>query len=212
VLELVHELQSVETELGVPQTPVEVAVDDWASATVANLEDRTQVRAAPIAVSSVASRRRKRRALDGTDYSGVGTIVKDSRNAPRSTGSGAMPRGSGMRALAWVLVATAVLVVALGATATVVLIRASTSDIPTVTNISATVSGTTVEFTWKDPGIGATDTFQIVTNDGSAAVQQRNPAFTVDGVAGQHVCVTVTVNHEGKPGNPSAEKCADIPA
>jgi serine/threonine protein kinase len=212
VLELVHELQSVETELGVPQTPVEVAVDDWASATVANLEDRTQVRAAPIAVSSVANRRRKRRALDGTDYSGVGTIVKDSRNAPRSTGSGAMPRGSGMRALAWVLVATAVLVVALGATATVVLIRAGTSDIPTVTNISATVSGTTVEFTWKDPGIGATDTFQIVTNDGSAAVQQRNPAFTVDGVAGQRVCVTVTVNHEGKPGNPSAEKCADIPA
>lgn len=211
VLELVHELQAVETELGVPQTPVEVAVDDWASATVANLEDRTQVRAAPVAVSSVASRRRKRRALDG-DYSGVGTIVKDSRNAPRSTGSGTMPRWSGMRALAWVLVASAVLVVALGAIATVVLIRTGSSDIPTVSNISATVSGTTVEFTWKDPGIGATDTFQIDTNDGNATVQQRNPAFTVDGVAGQHVCVTVTVNHEGKLGNPSAQKCADIPA
>jgi serine/threonine protein kinase len=211
VLELVHELQSVETELGVPQTPVEVAVDDWASATVGHLEDRTQVRAAPVAVSSVANRRRKRRAESG-DYSGVGTIVRDSRNAPRSTGSGAMPRGSGMRALAWGLVATAILLVALGATATIVIVRASTSDIPTVTNISSQVVGTTVEFTWKDPGIGPTDTFQIVTNDGSAEVQQRNPAFTVDGTSGQHVCVTVTVNHEGKPGNPSAEKCADIPA
>jgi hypothetical protein len=117
-----------------------------------------------------------------------------------------------MRALAWVLVATAVLVVALGAIATIVIIRAGTSDIPTVANISASVSGKTVEFTWTDPGIGATDTFQIDTNDGNAPVQQRNPAFTVDGVAGQNVCVTVTVNHEGKLGNPSAQKCADIPA
>jgi hypothetical protein len=117
-----------------------------------------------------------------------------------------------VQTLAWVLVATAVLVVALAATATVVLVRANTSDIPTVTNISSRVTGTTVEFSWKDPGLGATDTFQILTNDGSAAVQQRNPQFTVDAAAGRRVCVTVTVNREGKTGNPSAEKCADIPA
>jgi serine/threonine protein kinase len=44
VLELVRELQSIETELGVPQTPIEVAMDDWALATVADLEDRTRIR------------------------------------------------------------------------------------------------------------------------------------------------------------------------
>jgi serine/threonine protein kinase len=211
VLELVHELQAVETELGVPQTPVEVAVDDWASATVEHLEDRTHVRAAPVSASSVASRRRKRRSESG-GYSGVGTVVRESRNPPRSTGGGAISKGAGVQTLAWVLVATAVLVVALAATATVVLVRANTSDIPTVTNISSRVTGTTVEFSWKDPGLGATDTFQILTNDGSAAVQQRNPQFTVDAAAGRRVCVTVTVNREGKTGNPSAEKCADIPA
>ncbi len=45
VLEVIHELQAVETELGLPQTPVEVAMDDWALATVADLEDRTRIRA-----------------------------------------------------------------------------------------------------------------------------------------------------------------------
>ena len=46
VLELIHELQAVESELGVPQTQVEVAMDDWALATVADLEDRTRIRVA----------------------------------------------------------------------------------------------------------------------------------------------------------------------
>ena len=39
VLELVRELQQVETEIGAGQTPIEVAVDDWALATVTDLEE-----------------------------------------------------------------------------------------------------------------------------------------------------------------------------
>ncbi|MBF4599808.1 serine/threonine protein kinase, partial [Frigoribacterium sp. VKM Ac-1396] len=44
VLEFVRELQQVESELGAAQTPIEVAVDDWALATVADLEDKTRLR------------------------------------------------------------------------------------------------------------------------------------------------------------------------
>ena len=210
VLELVHELQAVETELGVPQTPVEVAMDDWALATVSDLEDRTRIRGGSSAVASVSQRRRRRRAGDGA-YSSVGTIVKEEHVLPRSTGTPATTQGRGMRAFAWMLVAAAVLVVALGAIATFVLIRAGSNDIPTVSDIQARITDDTVEFTWADPGLTATDTYQVATNDGAPAVQQRDTSFVVDGERGERVCVTVSVNREGKTGSPSGEKCADSP-
>ncbi|MCU1439926.1 MAG: serine/threonine protein kinase [Rhodoglobus sp.] len=213
VLELIHELQAVETELGVPQTPIEVAMDDWALATVADLEDRTRIRGSQVPASSIAQRRRRRRAAAVQEnYSGVGTLIRDSRAGPRSTGTAA-PQGRGMQALAWMLVAAAVLVIALGATATLVLIRSTAAaDIPAVSDIQAKVTDDTVEFRWGDPGITATDSYQITTSDGQPSVQQREPSFVVDAEPGDRVCITVTVNREGKTGNPSAEKCADIPA
>jgi tRNA A-37 threonylcarbamoyl transferase component Bud32 len=213
VLELIHELQAVETELGVPQTAIEVAMDDWALATVADLEDRTRIRGSQVPTSSIAQRRRRRRAAAVQEnYSGVGTLIRDSRAGPRSTGT-AVPQGRGMQALAWMLVAAAVLVIALGATATLILIRSTAAtDIPAVSDIQAKVTDDTVEFTWRDPGIAATDSYQIATSDGQPSVQQREPSFVVDAEPGDRVCITVTVNREGKTGNPSAEKCADIPA
>ena len=66
-LELVHEFQSIETELGVPQTPIEVAMDDWALATVSDLEDRTRVRGVAGAVSSTRASRRRRVASAGCE-------------------------------------------------------------------------------------------------------------------------------------------------
>ena len=62
VLELVRSFQSIETELGVPQTQIEVAMDDWALATVSDLEDKTRVRGvAGALVPAGANRRRRRR-------------------------------------------------------------------------------------------------------------------------------------------------------
>lgn len=209
VLELVHELQAVETELGVPQTPVEVAMDDWALATVSDLEDRTRVRGSATAASTVSQRRKRRRAGD-SNYSSVGTLIKSDAVA-RSTGTPTLSRGGGMRAFAWLLVVAAVLVVALGTIATVVLIRSNSTDIPTVSDIQATTTDDTVEFTWGDPGLGATDTYQVVTNDGAPAVLQRDASFVVDSTPGARVCVTVSVNREGKTGSPSGEKCAELP-
>jgi tRNA A-37 threonylcarbamoyl transferase component Bud32 len=210
VMELVHELQAIESELGLAQTPVEIAVDEWAAASVGDLEDRTVIKGGAIPRGTVSQRRRRRRGMD-QGYSSVGTIVKEDPVAARSTGSSTRRPGRAMQALAWAVVAAAVLVIALGTLATLVLVRSASSDIPTVSGITARVVDDTVEFAWADPGIEAGDAYQVQPNDGSAAVQQRTTSFVVDANPGDRVCITVAVTREGRPGPTSAEKCADIP-
>ena len=213
VLEVIHELQAVETELGVPQTPLEVAMDDWALATVADLEDRTRIRSgAP--TGAVSSRRRRRRggaaaAAAAAQYDGVGTMLRDTNIGPRGT-TGTPPR-RGSQLLAWLLVAAAVVMISLGAIATFVLIQSSNDDIPVVTDVAATVEDTSVAFRWDDPGLAEGDAYQIETSDGGSSLQ-RGAAFTVDAEPGDRICITVTVNREGRTGAPSAEKCADVPS
>ena len=205
VLELVRSFQSIETELGVPQTPIEVAMDDWALATVGDLEDKTRVRGVAGALVPASSGRRRRRRIDG-QYSSVGTMVRDSAGARSAT---VRPKQSGrMRALIWGLVAVGVLALALGITAAVVLVNAN-GGIPTVSNINAATQGTTVRFTWKNPGIASQDAYQIVTSESDSSLQRAN-SFVVDAAAGEHVCITVTVNRDGKLGTPSTQKCVDV--
>jgi hypothetical protein len=207
VLELVREFQAIETELGVPQTPIEVAMDDWALATVSDLEDRTRIRAVAGAATPVKNRRRRR--LPPGTYSSVGTVLRQSVGGPQSSGTSPIVQSRGMQALAWVLVASAVLVIGLGATATLVLIKANTDVIPKVTDISAATSVDAVTFSWSDPGLRANDSYQITTNTGGSSIQTA-AAYRVDAKSGDRVCITVTVNREGKTGGPSGEKCVDF--
>ncbi|CAN5202258.1 hypothetical protein BH09ACT3_BH09ACT3_09960 [soil metagenome] len=206
VLDVVRELQAIETELGVPQTPIEVAMDDWALATVSDLEERTRVRGASSAATATRGRRR-RRSLAAANYTGVGTVLRQS-GGPASGAAPARPN-RGMQALAWGLVAAAVLVIVLGATATLVLIRAGADDIPKVTDIRSITTADSVEFAWDDPGLGDGDSYQITTSDGRSSIQTAS-AFVVDADRGERICITVTVNREGKIGPPSAEKCVDV--
>jgi serine/threonine protein kinase len=208
VLEFIHGLQSVETELGVPQTPIEVAMDEWALATVADLEDKTRVRGVAGAIAPANPRRRRRRRTPGS-YNSVGTVVRDSNPAARSSGTTPASQAKGMRALTWGLVAIVVLALALGATATFVLIKGNSNDIPVVSDVTATVAGSAVRFSWSDPGLNEHDSYQIATTDGDSSIQRSNQ-FAVDATAGEHVCITVTVNREGKTGTPSGQKCVDV--
>jgi serine/threonine protein kinase len=210
VLEFVHEIQAIETELGVLQTPIEVAMDDWALATVADLEDRTRVRGLASAASSTRARRRRRRVLPGDrGYASVGTLHRQSSATP---GGGLEPagRGRGMRALAWGLVATSVLVIALAATATLVLIRANDSGIPQVQNITSVSRAASIDFSWDDPGLEPGDSYQVTTADGGSSLQKA-PKFSIDTTPGDRVCVAVAVNRGGKLGPSSGEKCVDVP-
>jgi serine/threonine protein kinase len=205
ILELVRSFQSIETELGVPQTPIEVAMDDWALATVSDLEDKTRVRGVAGAMVPSAQNRRRRRRVD-TAYGSVGTVVRDSVGGRSST---ARPTGGRrVRALVWGLIVVGVLALALGITATYVLVNAN-GGIPVVSNIAATVKGTSVKFAWQNPGLASQDQYSILTSDGDSSVQQAG-SFVVDATKGEHVCITVTVNRDGKLGNPSAPKCADV--
>jgi serine/threonine protein kinase len=209
VLEFVHEIQAIETELGVPQTPIEVAMDDWALATVADLEDRTRVRGVASAASSTRARRRRRVVSSDNGYASVGTLHRHS-SAAIGSGMGPVGRSRGMRALAWGLVATSVLVIALAATATLVLIRANNSDIPQVANITSVSTANSIEFSWNDPGLEAGDSYQVTTADGGSSLQKA-PRFSVDATLGDRVCVAVAVNRGGKLGPSSGEKCVDVP-
>ena len=220
VLELVRELQSIETELGVPQTPIEVAMDDWALATVSDLEDRTRVRGVGGVVATARGRRRRSASVI---YAPVGTMMRqtagdhnsrqkgqNSRQKGQSSGTRPAERWRGMRVLAWGLIVSAVLVIALGATATFVLIRANSDQIPLVTNIVATAGSGAIKFSWTDPGLTVDDSYQVTTGDGRSSLQASSDYFAQDAKVGDRVCITVAVNRQGKTGPPSAEKCVDF--
>jgi serine/threonine protein kinase len=208
VLELVRELQLIETELGVPQTAIEVAMDDWALGTVADLEERTRLR--PLSSAAKAPRRRRRRAeLADAEYSPVGTLREGSAPGLRSHSRATGPTRP--QATTWAIVVASLLVVALVVTALVLALRPgpNSAEIPVVTDISASLSGDTVHFSWKDPGLTANDRYQIQVIGGTSSIQ-LNPRFVVDGSPGDTVCITVAVNRDGKTGDPSAEKCVDV--
>ncbi|MFC5501207.1 serine/threonine-protein kinase [Lysinimonas soli] len=213
VLEFIRELQLIETELGVAQTAIEVAMDDWALGTVADMEERTRLR--PLAGGAKAPVGRRRRRVTeqgvGTPYAGVGTLREASApGAPASHSRGTRPPRV-PQALTWVIVVASVLVVALGTTALVVLLRAGSASggIPTVTDISASLSGTSVHFSWTDPGLAVNDRYQIQVVGGTSSIQS-SPKFVVDAAPGDTVCITVAVNRDGKTGSPSSEKCVDV--
>lgn len=209
VLELIRELQAVETELGMPQTPLEVAMDDWALATVADLEDRTRIRGVPALRGTERRRRRIRSGETSGARAPVGTMVQPG-------GAGSLGAGSGMHGLqsrgpqwlAWVLVAISALVIAIGGTTMVILVRAASEGIPRVTDIAAAVDGGTVRFSWQDPGLKQSDAYEITMLDGRSSLQ-RGTTFLTDARAGTRVCITVTVNRDGKVGAASNEKCVD---
>jgi hypothetical protein len=198
-------------------------MDDWALTTVSDFDDRTRVRAVAGAVAPKSGRRR-RRAPAVVGYAGVGTVLKQSnRQAGSVPGSGSArqnsQRGSSaaepatpgrrVRALVWGLIAAAVVVVGLGAAAAFVLVQANSTDIPKIADISARSNADSVQFAWTDPGVKAGDQYQVATKDGQSSIQTTR-SYSVDATKGQRVCITVTVNREGKMGPASTEKCVDF--
>jgi serine/threonine protein kinase len=210
VLELVHGLQRIETELGVAQTPAELVMDSWATGTMSDDSDRTLVRSASGTPGSPRSGRR-RRSAQKTGATAVPVGWQGSEAVASRTATALTAPARRLHALGWALIASTVVVFALGITATVVLVRAgSVGSIPTVSDIDAELAAGAVEFSWSDPGLGIEDAYSLATREGERSVQ-RSTTFAVEAVPGSRVCLTVTVNREGKQGAPSGEKCVDVP-
>jgi serine/threonine protein kinase len=206
VLEFIRELQAVETELGLPQTPIEVAMDDWALATADDPEDRTRIKGVMSVDPSSGRRRRRQPAGQTITRAPTKTVVRESGSA-QSGPPQARPRWS--RGLVLAVSACAVLVAALALTATLVLVKVSgNSEIPTVRDLSGRVSGSTIVFTWSDPGLQSEDMYQVAVGDQPPSIQHATE-FRVDAKPGATVCVTVTVNRDGKTGDPSGQKCVE---
>ncbi|GAA1442384.1 serine/threonine-protein kinase [Leifsonia poae] len=208
VLEFIRELQGVETELGLPQTPIEVAMDDWALATADDPEDRTRIKGV-VSVDPAGGRRRRRQSSSQTvTRAPTRTVVRESLGSSPGVVAAAPP-ARWSRALVLSVVVCSVLVVALAITAVLVLVKVSAnSEIPTVRDLSGRVSSETIVFTWSDPGLQADDTYQVAVGDQPPSVQHATE-FRVDAKPGETVCVTVTVNRDGKTGQPSGQKCVE---
>ena len=203
-LEFIRDLQSVEEELGLPQTPIEVAMDDWALATAVDLDDRTRVggSAAPGATQAAVRRRRRAAARSAMTSSTVDSRPRDPGTARRR------PAPPTTRRLVWGVSIVAVVLLALVAAGIVAVLR-SDGDIPVVSDVRAELDGSTVVFSWNDPGLVVGDAY-IVTVDGDPSPPQREESYPVAVEAGDRVCATVTVARDGKSGAASAERCSDV--
>ncbi len=204
VLELIRELQSVEAELGLPQTPLEVVMDGWATDTVADQSDKTRITGVN-SVDAYAGRRRRRRPEATT------SLARSATRPPSLTGGESVTTAHRPRRRTltlWALIAAAVIIVGLAATAATILVRQVGSGIPTVSDVSGELRNGTVQFAWADPGVRDGDSYVVALRTGESSIQ-RGTEFSVDPKGQPRVCVTVTVNRDGRGGTPSGEKCVD---
>jgi len=236
VLELIRELQTIEADLGLAQTPLEVAVEDWATATAADPLDRTRI----TGVASIdPGPTRRRRAVSARALPmGAAASAASSRVSAEASGRSPLPEPlTGRRnssvygtaggrsglgtsktvlsrprrraGLVWALVAVSALVVGGAAAGATLLLQATNAPIPSVTNVHGTVRGGIVLFQWSDPGTTQGDNYVVALRSGETSIQ-RSTSFTVDPRGAASVCVTVTVNRAGQLGDSSAEKCVDV--
>jgi hypothetical protein len=206
-MELIRELQAVEAELGLSPTQPDVAVDDWAFGPVHEADDRTRVNP----IRTVEPGRRRRRGPGDAARQPGATRLATAELTGLSDRSALRPAAPLGRRFMLAIVACSALVVLLAVTTVFVVVRlAPGSGIPTVANITAEVQNSSVQFSWADPGLDQADSYEIRPAGGTPSIQ-RAAEFTIDAEPGERVCVTVLVNREGKLGQPSAEKCVDIP-
>ncbi|TFB90801.1 serine/threonine protein kinase [Cryobacterium algoricola] len=229
VLELIRELQSVEAELGLLPTRLEVADEDWAGESGVDDEDRTRISAVNSINAYREPRRRRaqpaargRRSTAGAlaDTSGPrGTAGSDgsagslgtggpSRDSGRGTARGSVPGSWRRSALVWALVAASVIIVVLAVVTASALSHQATPGLPTVSNVTGEVRDGMVVFGWADPGIAQGDSYVVTLRTGESSIQ-KGTEFSVDPHGQARVCASVAVNRDGRTGSASGEKCVD---
>ncbi|WP_246150143.1 serine/threonine-protein kinase [Agromyces intestinalis] len=202
-LELLRDLQSVEEDLGLSQTPGDLEVEEWAAAPIVDPVERTRL--APAVPGAGA----------GAEPSGSAPAAgrrPDSRPGQRwaSDDSAGVSSVPSRRRLGWgVAVAVAMLVGVIAAGAGVWLALGRDDPIPVVAELRADVEGTIVTFAWDDPGIDDREAF-LVRVEGQDTPARRETVFAVPARAGDRLCATVRVTRDGRSGAPSAERCIDV--
>jgi tRNA A-37 threonylcarbamoyl transferase component Bud32 len=216
IIELLYELQGVESELGLPQTQIEVATDEWATATSGALDERTQIRdVGGRGFSRATSTQVRRRARRGRGPgSGNGLPAAGTVGGQRSSPAPGTERLVSVRHLPntlmpWALGVASILALTLAATATAFIMGSSEPTIPTVVDISARVTASSIEFQWPDPGVDSGDSYQVSV-DGTDVGVQSQAAFIVGAGPGDVVCLSVRVIRASAVGEPSNAKCVEF--
>jgi len=207
-IELIRELQAVEAELGLAQTPLELATAEWEAQAAGDAADQTRING-PVTVAAQPVRRQRRE--PGAGLSRTGPSASGPRPAP--------PRPDRRRRTVAAVVAGGLLVVGLGVVAGALLlgpvlsgapVGTGDSALPTVSDVAGRAGDGTVVFSWADPGLTDGDSYVVNLPGGESSIQ-RGTEFTVQTGATQEsaVCITVSVNRDGRTGAASAEKCVD---
>jgi len=213
-LELIRELQAVEAELGLAQTPVELATAEWEAQAAGDAADRTRINGV---VTVAAQPVRRQRREPGADRTRADRTRVDRTRVDRP--SAARPGPAQRRRTRAAVVAGGLLVVGLGVVAGALLVgpalsgdpaSTGTAVIPRVSDVAGRAGDGTVIFSWADPGVAAADSYVVSLSSGESSIQ-RGTEFTVQtGTATDTpVCITVSVNRDGRTGAASTEKCVD---
>lgn len=211
-LELIRELQAVEAELGLAQTPLELATAEWEAQAAGDADDQTRITGL-VSVDAQPARRQRR------EPGAVRTAAASTRaEAPRAD----RPRPAQRRRTLAAVIAGGLLVVGLGVVAGALLLGpvlsgapASPGDsaLPRVSDVTGRAGDGTIVFSWADPGLRDSDSYVVSLRSGESSIQ-RGTQFTVQtdtapSAARTPVCVTVSVNRDGRTGAASTEKCVD---
>ncbi|POH69057.1 serine/threonine protein kinase [Cryobacterium zongtaii] len=211
-LELIRELQAVEAELGLAQTPLELATAEWEAQAAGDADDQTRITGL-VSVDAQPARRQRR------EPGAARTAAASTRaEAPRAD----RPRPAQRRRTLAAVIAGGLLVVGLGVVAGALLLGpvlsgapASPGDsaLPRVSDVTGRAGDGTIVFSWADPGLRDSDSYVVSLRSGESSIQ-RGTQFTVQtdtapSAARTPVCVTVSVNRDGRTGAASTEKCVD---
>jgi hypothetical protein len=204
-LELIRELQAVEAELGLAQTPVELATADWEAQAAGDAADQTRITGL-VRVEAQPARRQRRpqAARPGTPSTPAAGPAGPGPHRDRST------RSRRVR-----LIVGGLLLAGLGVLAGAVLVAplfgggsgaAGQGSLPRVSDVAGSAGAGTVVFSWSDPGLDGGDSYVVTLPSGQSSIQ-RSTEFTIQ--ADAQVCITVSVNRDGRTGAASTEKCVD---
>jgi serine/threonine protein kinase len=204
VVEVVRQLQLIESALSLPQTSADISNEAFPGqphrASTAALARPAQGGVSVRAAGDARPRHRGRKddmIRESTDSSV--TVIRQGttrRSQPlRRPGMVAAVIGSAL-ALGAAIVAGVVLV-----------LGALNTSIPVVSDIRASEAADAVVFSWRDPGLADGDLYVIRSADGSSSTQST-AEFTVQADAAVQECITVRVSRDGRLGDPSVEKCA----
>jgi serine/threonine protein kinase len=204
VLEVVRQLQLIESSLSLPQTSADIQAEASPGRPLrASTTARAQGAQGGVSVRAPGEARPRHRgrsddAVRESTDSSVTVIRQATANRSRP------PRRPGVVAA---VIGSALVLVAAIVAGIVLVLSALNTSIPVVSDIRANREADVVVFSWGDPGLADGDLYVIRSADGSSSTQSSTE-FTVQAGDSVPECITVRISRDGRLGDPSTEKCA----